>query len=125
MSVDARRTGKQLPIACEMPEERQSSRQGELSRKLFDGCELVRELEDGYEFVFLDEPERTAELARFVATERECCRFFAFELLFATDLGPITLRLRGPEGTKELLRGCFTEEFAVLDGGFSGIRYSA
>jgi len=111
MSVDARHTAKQLPIACELPEKQQSSRQEELSRKLFDGCELVRELEDGYEFVFLGEPEQTAELARFVAAERECCRFFAFELLFAPDLGPITLRLRGREGTKEFLRGRFTEEF--------------
>ncbi len=125
MNVDARRAAKQLPIACELPEERLEPRREELSRELFDACELVRELEDGYEFVFRDEPGRLAELARFVATERECCRFFAFELLFATDLGPITLRLRGPEGTKEFLRGCFTEEFAVLDGGFSGIRYSA
>ena len=54
---------------------------------------------------------RTAELTRFVATERQCCRFFAFELLFAPDLGPISLRLRGPEGMKEFLRGWFTEVF--------------
>ena len=70
MNVEARRAAKQLPIACELPEERQGPRREELSRELFDGCELVRELEDGYEFVFLNEPERTAELARFIATER-------------------------------------------------------
>ena len=112
MTVEARRAAKQLPIACELPEERLNLRREELSCELFDGCELVRELEDGYEFVFLSEPERTIELARFIATERECCRFFAFELLFEPDLGPISLRLRGPEGTKEFLRGYFTEEFA-------------
>ena len=112
MNIEARRAAKQLPIACELPEERLGPRREELSRELFDGCELVRELEDGYEFVFRGEPERTAELTRFVAAERECCRFFTFELLFEPDLGPISLRLRGPEGTKEFLRGCFTEEFA-------------
>ncbi|MCA1716569.1 MAG: hypothetical protein LC781_06790 [Actinobacteria bacterium] len=112
MNIEARRAAKQLPIACKLPDERLGPRREELSRELFDGCELVRELEDGYEFVFRGEPERTAELARFVAAERECCRFFTFELLFEPDLGPISLRLRGPEGTKEFLRGHFTEEFS-------------
>jgi hypothetical protein len=51
-------------------------------------------------------------LARFVAEERECCRFFAFELRFEPDLGSISFRMRGPEGTKEFLAGPFTEEFA-------------
>ncbi len=70
MNHEARRATKQLPIACELPEERLEPRREELSRELFDACELVRELEDGYEFVFRDEPGRLAELARFVATER-------------------------------------------------------
>jgi hypothetical protein len=112
MKFEARRTAKELPIACLLPVERWDARREVLSRELFDGCELVRELEDGYEFVFPDEPGRAAELMRFVAAERECCRFFAFELLFAPDLGPIMLRLRGPEGTKAFLREWFTEEFA-------------
>jgi hypothetical protein len=112
MNFEESPTAKELPIACVLPEERRGPRREELSRKVFNGCEVVRKLEDGYEFVFRDEPGRTAELARFVATERECCRFFAFELHFAPDLGPITLRLRGPQGTKEFLRGWFTEELA-------------
>lgn len=112
MNFEERPTAKQLPIACVLPEELRGPHREKLSRELFDGYELVRELEDGYEFVFRGESERTAAIARLVATERECCRFFTFELLFAPDLGPITLRLRGPEGTKAFLRGCFMEEFA-------------
>ncbi len=112
MKAKTRRTAKQLPIACELSEEGQRSRRDEISHKLFSGCKDVRELEDGYEFVFPGAQEWIEGLARFVAEERECCRFFAFELLFEPDLGPVSLRMRGPVGTKEVLEGQFTEEFA-------------
>ena len=111
MSAKTRRTAKQLPIACELSERGQRSRR-EISHKLFSGCKEVRELEDGYEFVFPGAQEWIEGLARFVAEERECCRFFAFELLFEPDLGPVALRMRGPAGTKEFLAGQLTEEFA-------------
>lgn len=112
MSVESRHTAKRLPIACELSEGAQSSRREEISRELFSGCKDVRELEDGYEFVFPGDEEWVEVLARFVATERECCRFFAFELLLEPEQGPVSLRMRGPAGTKEFLAGQFTEEFA-------------
>ena len=112
MSAESRRTAKRLPIACELSEGAQSSRREEISRELFSGCEDVRELEGGYEFVFPGGEEWIERLARFVASERECCRFFAFELRFEPDLGPVSLRMRGAAGTKEFLAGQFTEEFA-------------
>jgi len=112
MSAETRRTAKRLPIACELSEGGQRSRREEISHELFSGCKDVRELEDGYEFVFPGGEEWIGGLARFVASERECCRFFVFELLFEPDLGPVSLRMRGPAGTKEFLAGQFTEEFA-------------
>jgi len=105
-------TSRKLPIACELLEGGQISRREELSRELFGGCKSVRELGDGYEFVFPGGKEWIEGLARFVAEERECCRFFAFELRFEPDLGSISFRMRGPEGTKEFLARQFTEEFA-------------
>jgi hypothetical protein len=112
MSAKMRRTAKRLPIACELSEGGQRSRREEIPRELFSGCKDVRELEDGYEFVFRGGDEWIERLARFVAEERECCRFFAFELLFEPELGPVSLRMRGPAGTKEFLAGQFTEDFA-------------
>jgi hypothetical protein len=47
-----------------------------------------------------------------LSPKRECCRFFTFELRFEPDLGSISFRMRGPEGTKEFLAEQFTEEFA-------------
>ena len=107
MSAETRRTAKRLPIACELSEGVQRSRQDDISRELFSACTDVRELEDGYEFVFRGSKEWIEGLARFVAEERECCRFFTFELLFEPDLGPVSLRMRGPAGTKEFLAGQF------------------
>ncbi len=112
MSAETRRTAKRLPIACELAEAAQRSRREEISGELFSGCEIVRELEDGYEFVFPGGEEWIERLVRFVTSERACCRFFAFELHFEPDLGPVSLRMRGPAGTKEFLAGQFTEEFA-------------
>ena len=112
MSAETRRTAKRLPVACELSEGGQRSRREEISRELFSGCRDVRELEDGYEFVFPGGEEWIEGLARFVAVERGCCRFFAFELLFEPNLGPVSLRMRGPVGTKEFLAGQFTEELA-------------
>ncbi len=112
MSAKTRRTTKRLPIACELSEEGQLLRREEVSREFFNGCKSVRELEDGYEFVFPGGEDWIERLARFVASERKCCRFFAFELLFEPDLGAVSLRMRGPAGTKEFLARQFTEEFA-------------
>ena len=87
MSAKMRRTAKRLPIACELSEGGQRSRREEISRELFSGCKDMRELEDGYEFVFPGGEEWIERLARFVAEERECCRFFAFEFLLRAGTG--------------------------------------
>jgi hypothetical protein len=113
MKAKTRRTASQLPISCELSEGGQRSRREEISHRLFSGCKYVRELEDGYEFVFPGGEKWTEGLLRFIVEERECCRFFAFELLFEPDLGPISLIMRGPAGTKEFLAGQFTEEFTM------------
>ncbi len=112
MSSEAARTAKRLPIACELSEGGQRSRREEISREIFSRCEDVRELEDGYEFVFPGNEQLVEGLTRFIASERECCRFFTFELHFEPELGPVLLRMRGPDGTKEFLADHFDAEFA-------------
>jgi hypothetical protein len=44
----------------------------------------------------------------FFSSERICCPFFAFELIFEPNLGSIWLRVRGAEGVK-----VFTREFTA------------
>ncbi len=96
-------------IACKLTDEEQQKRREELSRKLFSGRERTNELEDGYEFVFPGGAEWAEELVRFVVLERECCPFFTFELIFEQEGGPISLRMRGPEGTKDFIGVELTE----------------
>lgn len=109
MDAEAKRPSRGLPIACELPGPGLRERREELSRGLFSGCEGTKELDDGYEFVFPGGAGWAEKLVRFVVSERECCRFFAFELIFGPDGGAISLRLRGPEGTKEFIRAGLPE----------------
>jgi hypothetical protein len=39
-----------------------------------------------------------------VEGERECCSFLRFEIVCAEGMGPMTLRVRGPDGTRDFLR---------------------
>ena len=94
---------RELPVACELPGAGLRERREELSRGLFSGCEGTKELDDGYEFGFPGGADWAEKLVRFVVSERGCCPFFAFELVFGPDGGPISLRMRGPEGTKEFI----------------------
>jgi len=82
-------------------------REGELA-DLLAGVEETRELADGYELWFPGSAEWVRRLGEFVAFERECCAFFTFELHFVARQGPISLRLRGPEGVKEFVREMIT-----------------
>jgi hypothetical protein len=38
-----------------------------------------------------------------IEAERACCRFLRFALTVDQDLGPVTLEIDGPEGTREFL----------------------
>lgn len=103
MSAEARHSSRELLIACRLTDEEQGRRREELASKLFSGCKVTNELDDGYEFAFPGEANWAEKLMSFILSERECCPFFIFELIFDPEGGEISLRIRGPEGTKELL----------------------
>lgn len=107
MGAEARRSVRELPIACGLSSREQRERREELSRELFSSRLQTDEFADGYEFVFPGGAEWAEKLVGFVVSERECCPFFAFEVIFEPGGGPISLRVRGPEGAKEIVR----EEF--------------
>ena len=104
MSNSKNQLSSELPIACNLSEEKQISRQIELE-EVFKGVQQVNELTDGYEFSFPESEEWTARLVEFISTERKCCPFFTFELAFEPNQGPILLRLRGGDGVKEFIKG--------------------
>ncbi len=108
MGTEARKSMSELPVACGLGGREKRERREELSREIFSGRLETEEFDDGYGFVFPGDADWAEKLVTFVVAERECCPFFAFELLFEPGGGPISLRVRGPEGAKEFAR----EEFA-------------
>lgn len=102
----AEKTGRKTnerPVACNLTTSEQSRRQ-EIAREIFEGCQRIDELVDGYALSYPGSAEWATKLTEFVVFERSCCPFFTFELVFEPDGGPIRLQARGPEGTKEFIR---------------------
>ena len=108
-------TGKnQSPLACDMTAIPAAQRPLHLaqSRELFSQIQETRELSNGYEFRFDDEPNVLNRLAEFVSLEKLCCPFLRFEIEAEAENGPVWLRLMGREGVKEFIR----EEISGLTG---------
>ncbi len=97
-------TTQNLPIACTLTDEQLAGRREEIDGNITGGVESITELPDGYEFHFSSSEEWAAKLITFVKQERQCCRFLTFELIFQPDEGPISMRLRGPDGAKEFIK---------------------
>ena len=109
MTTDRSRTTAKsqsdTPIACTLPEDELTERLEDVGADVIGGIEESNELPDGYELRFPGSAEWATKLTEFIADERACCSFFAFELVFEPNQGPIWLRLRGPEGAKEFMKG--------------------
>ncbi len=69
--------------------------------------EEIRPLPDGYGFRLPSRQDTILLSAEFIARERLCCPFFAFELAVEPEDGPLWLRLRGPEGVKDFISAEF------------------
>jgi hypothetical protein len=90
-------------LACTLTPREQVER-GKANSTLLNSFQQVLELDDGYAFQYPAEPQWIQTLLRFITEERECCRFFEFELRFEPDLGPAWLNIRGGTGVKDLVR---------------------
>lgn len=64
-----------------------------------------KELQNGYAYRFEGNDQVIDELVEFVKSERSCCSFFTFGLLFSGDGSEAWLNLTGPEGAKEMIAG--------------------
>ena len=102
---DPRGADGSTPISCVLdavPPEQRSAHVA-LVRQLFgQAIQAHRDLADGYECRF--GLEFVEALGRFILNERKCCPFVNFELAVAAQSDYVTLRMTGPEGTKDVLR---------------------
>lgn len=94
-----------IPLACGLTGPEKTDRLRELARMLSQRIGDARELENGDELAVPGTEKWLAAVTEFIATERECCPFLTFELVLEPRRGPLTLRIQGPSGVKEFLRG--------------------
>ena len=90
-------------LVCTLTEAGLRERRTEILELLTGHALSVTEESDGFVIAFADGHAR--EIVEFVELERECCRFFTFDLSFPADRGPVSLRISGPEGAKDFLEG--------------------
>jgi hypothetical protein len=73
-----------------------------LGRALLSERALSKQLlDDGYAFTFAS--REFLDVARFIENERLCCPFMTFSLKIPHSDGPLSLRMTGPLGTREVI----------------------
>ena len=92
-----------LPMACSLTSAELGEREAILLAQFRTATIKAEELQDGYAFHIPGDGERIRQLAELIVAERECCPFLVFEVSALPNLGPVTVRVSGPAGTKEFL----------------------
>lgn len=94
-----------IPIVCSLTTPELRAREQVVQREVVSGVEEIQELPDGYALRFPGDAAWLTTLTEFIRFERECCPFFTFELRCEPEHGPLWLHLRGPQGTRDFVRG--------------------
>ena len=103
MNEEPAKSAEKVAIACTLTTQDEVLRRKEvveLLRQVSDWAEL----DDGFAFRVQWSEAAAENILKFIAFERRCCRFLAFELKFEANEGSIWLHMRGPDGTKEFIR---------------------
>jgi hypothetical protein len=64
----------------------------------------TEELSDGYVFRVPGDKKWMGVVWEAIVAERECCPFLTFELTAQPNMGPVSVRVTGPAGTKDFLK---------------------
>jgi len=93
-----------LPVACEPHAIPESEREPWLAaaKATYAAVDAVRELPDGYALRL--DPHRLVLVAEYISRDRLCCRFVRWSIVVEQSGGPLWLSIRGPEGTKSMIR---------------------
>lgn len=94
----------EIPVACCLSNEELRTREATLLAQFKSALLTTEELSDGYLFRIPGDKKWLAATAELIAAERECCPFLRFELTAQPAMGPVTVRMTGPAGTKEFLK---------------------
>jgi hypothetical protein len=98
----------EIPVACCLSDEELRKREATLLAQFKSALVTTDELADGYLFRIPGDKKWIAVVADLIMAERECCPFLRFELVAEPGMGPITLRMTGPPGTKDFIKSFLT-----------------
>jgi hypothetical protein len=97
----------ELPVACCLSDEELRRREATLIAQFKMILTGHDELHDGYAFRVPGDSKSLEVVSQLISAERECCPFLTFELTAEPKLGPLTLSVTGPLGTKDFLQTTF------------------
>jgi len=92
-----------LPIACSLSTAQLREREATLLAQFRAAIVKTEELQDGYAFHIPGDGDSFRQVAELIVAERECCPFLVFEVSALPNMGPVTVRVSGPPGTKEFV----------------------
>ena len=94
----------EIPVACTLSSAELREREATLLAQFKSVVIAAEELDEGYSFRLPGDKKFLALVAEILSAERECCPFLRFELTAESNQGPLTLRVTGPAGKKELIK---------------------
>lgn len=97
------------PIACSLTSAQLREREATLIAQFRSAVIQTEELQDGYAFRLPGDGQWIGLIAELIAAERECCPFLTFDSTVHLNAGPLILRVTGPCGTKDFLKGIFLQ----------------
>ena len=92
------------PIGCSLTTAELHDREAKLLTEFGSGVIETEELAAGYAFCLPGDSKWIKLIAELIVAERECCPFLAFEVAALPNMGPVTVRVTGPAGTKVFLK---------------------
>lgn len=100
---------KGTPFACNMNaiEPALRNKHIEKIKEVFQLTKEIKEIPNGFVFLFPDESSLLINLMAFVEKERLCCPFFGFNIEIEPEGGIVLLKIYGREGVKEFIKAEF------------------
>ncbi len=101
-----------IRVACCLSDAELRKRVATLLARFGSAVIATEELPNGYVFRVPGDKKWMGIVWEAIVAERECCPFLTFELTAQPNMGPVSVRVTGPAGTKAFLKTiiCNSEE---------------
>ena len=93
-----------IRVACCLSDAELRKRVATLLARFESAVIATEELPDGYVFRVPGDKKWMGVVWEAIVAERECCPFLTFELTAQPNMGPVSVRVTGPAGTKDFLK---------------------